>query len=265
MVKLRCPVTINHIHQERSCTYMITYKQLSLADIFTDCQNKFDNDKYEFLSILEQTIDLDEIVPVSFVSHFHAATGRPRRHLLYPMLKALLLQLIFSIPTISLLIVFLKYSQELRDFCGFSKVPDAPLFTRFRQNFEPYIELTFRQMVDFTEPICQLIDSTLSQSLTFDTSGIELFVAENNPKTLNSLIKRLKAFYKDNTDVDPYKMTYSLMPSSAASSPDAKQMYINGHFCYADKFAILTNGLGIVREIVFLNDDFKTAHPELPV
>ena len=83
---------------------MITYKQLSLADIFTDCQNKFDNDKYEFLSILEETIDLDEIVPVSFVSHFHAATGRPRKHLLYPMLKALLLQRIFSIPTISLLL-----------------------------------------------------------------------------------------------------------------------------------------------------------------
>ena len=55
---------------------MITYKQLSLADIFTDCQNKFDNDKYAFLSILDETIDLDEIVPVSFVSHFHAATGR---------------------------------------------------------------------------------------------------------------------------------------------------------------------------------------------
>lgn len=36
-------------------------------------------------------------------------------------------------------------------------------------------------------------------------------------------------------------------------------------FCYADKFGILTNGLGIVRDIVFLDDDFKAAHPELPV
>ena len=91
---------------------MIPYKQLSLKDIFSDCQNKFDNDKSEFLSMLDETINLDEIVPASFVSHFHAATGRPRRHLLYPMMKALLLQLIFSIPTTSLLIVFLKYSQE---------------------------------------------------------------------------------------------------------------------------------------------------------
>lgn len=60
-------------------------------------------------------------------------------------------------------------------------------------------------------------------------------------------------------------MAYGLMPSQAASSPDAKQMYINGHFCYADKFGILTNGLGIVRDIVFFDDDFKAAHPELPV
>lgn len=98
---------------------MITHKQLTLAEIFENCQNKFDNDKYEFLSILEKTINLDEIIPASFISHFHAATGRPRKHLLYPMLRALLLQLIFSIPTTSLLIVFLKYSQELRDFFGY--------------------------------------------------------------------------------------------------------------------------------------------------
>ena len=137
---------------------MITYKQLSLADIFTDCQNKFDNDKYEFLSILEQTVDLDEIVPHSFALHFHASTGRPRKHLLYPMLKALLLQLIFSIPTTSLLIVFLKYSQELRDFCGFDVVPDASKFTRFKQDFLLDLQVMFDHMLDLTEPICQKID-----------------------------------------------------------------------------------------------------------
>ena len=98
---------------------MITHKQLSLADVFEDCQNKFDNDKYQFFSLLDETINLDEIVPVSFITHFHASTGRPRKHQLYPMLKAFLIQRIFSIPTDMLLIVFLKYSQELRDFCGF--------------------------------------------------------------------------------------------------------------------------------------------------
>ena len=120
-------------------------------------------------------------------------------------------------------------------------------------------------MVDFTEPICHKIDASLADILTFDTSSIELYVSENNPKTLNSLIRHLKAYYKDNPDVDPYRMAYGLMPSQAASCPDAKQLYINGHFCYADKFAILTNGLGIVRHIVFPDDDFKNAHPEMPV
>ena len=67
---------------------MIPYKQLTLAEVFEDCQNKFDNDKYQFLSLLDQTINLDEIVPVSFVTHFHASTGRPRKHPLYPMIKA---------------------------------------------------------------------------------------------------------------------------------------------------------------------------------
>ena len=77
---------------------MITHKQITLAEVFEDCQNKFDNDKYQFLSLLDEAINLDEIVPVSFVSHFHAQTGRPRKHQLYPMLRALLLQRIFSIP-----------------------------------------------------------------------------------------------------------------------------------------------------------------------
>ena len=66
---------------------MITHKQLSLAEVFEDCQNKFDNDKYPFLSLFDEAINLDEIVPVSFVTHFHASTGRPQKHQPYPMLK----------------------------------------------------------------------------------------------------------------------------------------------------------------------------------
>ncbi len=49
---------------------MIPYKQLSLADIFQDCQEIFNNDKPAFLSLLENHIDLDEIIPVSFYNHF---------------------------------------------------------------------------------------------------------------------------------------------------------------------------------------------------
>lgn len=247
---------------------MIPYKQLSLADIFSDCQYQFDNDKYKFLELLDQTIDLDEIVPASFVSHFHAATGRPRRHHLYPMLKALLLQLIFSIPTISLLIVFLKYSQELRDFCGFDVVPDASKFTRFKQDFLMDLQSLFDRLVDLTEPICQQIDSEKASMLLFDTSGIEAWVTENNPKYANRIVKQLKAFKKSKKladSYDPYKAAYGSMPPHAAANSAIQQMYINGHFCYAYKFGIITNGLGIVRDLTFYNKDFLTAHPDIVV
>ncbi len=245
---------------------MIPHKQLSLADIFTDCQNKFDNDKYEFLELLENTINLDEIVPASFVSHFHAATGRPRRHQLYPMLKALLLQLIFSIPTVSLLIIFLSFSQELRDFCGFDVVPDASKFTRFKQDFLPDLQSMFDRLVGLTEPICQRIDADKASMALFDTSGIEAWVTENNPKYANRIIKQLKAFQKaHNLDdsYDPYKAAYGSMPSHAAANPAVQQMYINGHFCYAFKFGVITNGPGIVRDITFYNKEFLQAHPDI--
>ncbi|OXE70035.1 ISNCY family transposase [Enterocloster clostridioformis] len=247
---------------------MITYKQLSLKDIFADCQNKFDNDKYAFLELLDNAIDLDQIVPVSFISHFHAATGRPRKHLLYPMLRALLLQLIFSIPTTSLLIVFLKYSQELRDFCGFDVVPDASKFTRFKQDFLPDLQSMFSRLVDLTEPICQKINKEKASMLLFDTSGIEAWVTENNPKYANHIIRQLKAYKKAkglDGSYDPYKAAYGSMPPHAASNPAIQQMYINGHFCYAFKFGILTNGMGIVRDITFYNKDFLASHPDIIV
>lgn len=247
---------------------MITHKQLTLAEIFEDCRESFDNDKYYFLELLDNSINLDEIVPSSFVSHFHASTGRPRKHQLYPMLKALILQRLFSIPTDSLLIVFLKYSQELRDFCGFDVVPDASKFTRFKQDFLPDLQEMFGHMVDLTEPICQSIDPKLASMTIFDTSGIEAWVTENNPKYANRIIKQLKAFKKANSlddSYDPYKAAYGSMPSHAAANPAIQQMYINGHFCYAYKFGIITNGLGIIRDISFFNKDFLSSHPDIVI
>lgn len=59
---------------------MIPYKQLSLNDIFRDCQGKFESDKPAFLSLLEQHIDIDEIIPITFRNHFYASTGRTRKY-----------------------------------------------------------------------------------------------------------------------------------------------------------------------------------------
>ena len=184
------------------------------------------------------------------------------------MLKALLLQRIFSIPTDSLLIIFLKYSQELRDFCGFDVVPDASKFTRSKQDFLSDLQTMFDRMVDLTEPICQKLDPHLASMTIFDTSGIEAWVTEKNPKYANRIIKQLKAFAKAHNfdeNFDPYKAAYGSMPTHAAANPSIQQMYINGHFCYAYKFGMITNGLGIVRDITFYNKDFLNAHPDIIV
>ena len=55
------------------------------------------------------------------------------------------------------------------------------------------------------------------------------------------------------------------MPSHAAANAEIKQLYINGHFCYAYKFGIVTNGLGIIRHIAFYDKNFFEAHPDIKV
>lgn len=45
---------------------IIPCNQLSLADIFSDCQDIYESDKPAFLSLLQSNIDLDEIIPDSF-------------------------------------------------------------------------------------------------------------------------------------------------------------------------------------------------------
>lgn len=267
MVKFKRPNKNHHV-SKRSCILMITYKQLSLTDVFSDCQEIFEENKPEFLTLLESYIDLDEIVSVSFRNHFYASTGRTRKYPLNAMLWALIIQRIFSIPTDKLLLQFLHYSKSLRDFCGFTKVPDASKITRFKQDFLVDIQDTFDRLVDITDPICQKIDAEKAAMLLYDTSGIEAPVTENNPKYTNRIIKQLKWYKKSkklDDSYDPYKAAYGSMPSHAAANRDIKQMYINGHFCYAYKFGIITNGLGIIRDISFYNKDFLDSHPDIEV
>lgn len=155
---------------------MLPQKQLSLAEIYEDCKNYFDTDKPKFLSLLENTINLDELIPLSFVN----------------------------------------------------------------QSIDPY-----------------------KASMTiFDTSGIEAYVTENTPKYTTEIIKQLKAYKKAaglDDSYDPYKAAYGSMPSHASSNKHIKQIYINSHFCYVYKFGIITNGLGIVRDISFsINHFYKS-------
>ena len=245
---------------------MIPYKHLFLADIFSDCQEKFANDKPVFLSLLETHIDIDEIIPISFRNHFYASAGNPRKYPLQAFLCALIIQRIFSIPTDQLLLAFLAYSKPLREFCGFTKVLDASEITRFKQDFLDNLQLVFDQLVDITDPICQAIDSAKADMTIFDSSGNEAFVIKNNPKYAHQIIRQLKAYAKAqgfDKSYAPYNTAYASMPSHASANPEIKQLYINGHFCYVFKFGIVPNGLGIIRHISFYNNDFMPSHPDI--
>ena len=244
---------------------MITYHQMSLEDLFAKTQDFFENDKPQFLKLLESTIDLSELVPSCFRNNYYASTGRPRGYSLTAMLWALIIQKIFSIPTDSLLLTFLEYSKEIREFCGFSRVPDASRITRFKQEFTDELQLFFDSLVDLTEPILQKIDRDKASMAVFDTTGLEAYVMENNPKYANQKIRQLRVWA--NTmglkDFDPYKAAYGSMPTHASSNQEIKQQYLNGHFCYAYKAGILTNGLGIIRAIEFYDNDYFASHPEI--
>lgn len=198
---------------------MIPQKQLSLADIFEDCKDIYESDKPQFLTLLENHIDLDKIIPTSFYKHYYASTGRNRKYPLKAMLWALIIQRLFSIPTDSILLIFLHYSRHLWEFCGFTKVPDASKITRFKQDLLMDLQSVFDNLVNITKSICQDIDGNLASMLLFDTSGIEAYVTENNPKYANRIIKQLKSYAKAHNfddSYDPYKAAYASMPTSVS-------------------------------------------------
>ena len=240
-------------------------EQMSLFDTYKGVTASMEEDKPKLFRLLDEHIDWDTLVPARFYMAFYQNTGRPRKYPLVAFPKSLVLQKIFCYVNDSVLLVTLRHSREMRKFCGFSKVPDAAKLTRFKQDFLPYIMEVFERLVELTEPICREMDAELAGSLIYDTTGIESYVAENNPKFFSSKLRQAKLMAKTNPNTDPYRAVYGLLPDCAAASPAVKQQYINGHFCYAQKAGLLTNGLGIVRHIAFFDDAFKKSHPEIPI
>ena len=88
--------------------------------------------------------------------------------------------------------------------------------------------------------------------LIFDTIGIEPYVAENNPKFLNTKLKEAKKLSKNHPEYNPYMGVYSMLPDISKANAEVKQQYINGHYCYAHKMGAMTNGIGIIRDISVL-------------
>jgi len=240
------------------------YEQMSLFDIYKDVENVRERDMPLLFRLLDELIDWDEIIPFAFYRAFYKQFGRSRAYHLESFLRMLLVQRIFHFTEDSQLLNVLRCSREMRDFCGLHKVPDASKLTRFKQEFCDCLKQVFQRLVELTEPICREMDAELADMLDFDTTGVESYVAENNPKFAMSKERQAKSYAKVNPEFDAEKGRHAFMPQAAESNSEVKYQYIDGHYCYAQKAAVLTNGLGIVRHLDLLDQDFRLRHPELP-
>lgn len=222
--------------------------QMSLFDTYKSVEERLENDKPELFKLLDEHLDWDELIPNTFYHAFYRRFGRNRKYDLESFMKSLFLQRIFHYVEDTQLLNTLRFSYEMRDYCGFDKVPDAAKLTRFKQDFCAHIRDVFERLVDLTEPICREMDKALADLLIFDTTGIESYVAENNPKYPNTKAGNM----------------IEISHGAAASNPQVKLQYINGHMCYAQRAAVVANGLGIVRRLELFDEDFRERHPEVP-
>ncbi len=227
---------------------MPKHKQISLCDLYEEFQQATSTNK---LRMLTDYVDIEEIIPFEVRLAYYKSTGRPP-YSLASMLSALIVQKIFSVPTVELLVTFLELSEPLRDFCGFTKsVPDPATFSRFKDKIGPEeLKKILDRLVELTESYLKELDPFLASLLVLDTTGLEVPVRENNPKFFYSLKNQVEKGAPEKPENEIYAMTLMKMPKCAKAEPRAKLMYTNGHFAYAYTGAILTNGFGLVRNVM---------------
>jgi len=186
---------------------------MSLGDIYSELRDMFERDKCKFFDLLTEHIDWDKYIPTQFYNAYYANLGRDREYSLVSMICFFVVKAVFGFVQDNLLLNVLRYSTELREYIGFDRrIPDAAQISRFRIEFVDYIQLLLDKLVDVTEPICRAIDPKLAACLNYDTSGVESYVEENNPKFFNSKLRQAKNMAKNNPGVNPYALVYGLLP-----------------------------------------------------
>lgn len=73
----------------------IKYHQISLNEVFSDCQTKLIEEAPSFFQLLSEHFDLDTFIPPEFVSAFYLSVGRTLLYPLHGFLSAFILQKIF--------------------------------------------------------------------------------------------------------------------------------------------------------------------------
>jgi hypothetical protein len=99
--------------------------QMSLFDTYCQVSGSQQENQPEFFRLLSEHIDWDAIIPARFYFAFYQRFGRKRKYQLESFIKALVLQNVLGYIEDTQLLNTLRHSKEMRDFCGFTNVPDA--------------------------------------------------------------------------------------------------------------------------------------------
>lgn len=258
------------------------FEQTSLLDLYSDLSKLSYEKPHAFLSLLNDHFNLSDFIPETFHAKYYSWLGRDRSISLESTLAALLIMHFLRIPTTILLCTFLSFSPELREYCLLDKVPDESHFSRFRTQFSEEIHSLLLSLASHATTVCANISDSLPEKhplkdahkkLIYDTSGVKPRVKENNPKFIQSEIRRFKTLAKvtGNEELNPYAAAHANMPKEAQANPNIKLDYLNGHFGYFYKFGALVNGFGVPLDIQFydrpelqsaLPDTIDLSHPE---
>jgi len=253
------------------------YEQLSLIEQIKDI-NEFPNrNPVKFLELLEKHTDLPALIPQSFYQAYYASKTNRRGYKLESLLAILLLMHFFKFSSVGNFTTLLLLAPKVQKFCRLGDdVPDDSVLSKFKTLFENELKLFFENLsllvIDIFAGYNESLpdDSPhkgLNEIIIKDTSGLKPKVKENNPKTLESEVKRQTNYLKylqsqgKGEGFNVYKAAFANMPKHAYANEAVRLGYANGHFGYFYKFGIITNGFGIPLHIDFMDKDFYDKLP----
>jgi len=249
------------------------FEQMSFTEQIKEVNNLTSRNPLTFLQLLKEHIDLPTLIPQSFYNAYYSSKTNNREYPLESILAVSLLMHFFNFASASNFITLLYLSPIVREFCRLpdGRVPDDSVISKFKTTFVNELKLFFENlslevMNIFTEFNASLPDDSplkgLSETAIYDTTGLKPKVKENNPKTVETEIKRQCNFKKyleskgTGEDFNPYAAAYKNLPKQAFANEAIKLGYSNGHYGYFYKFGTLTNGFGIPLHIHFLDKPF---------
>ena len=256
--------------------------QLDFIEQFKQVKKFPNRDPVKFIKLMEKHIDLQTLIPQSFYKAYYASNTNKREFQLESILAVLLLMQFFKFANVGNFVTLLLFAPTIRSFCKLDdKVPDESVLSKFKILFENEIKLFFEVLSLRVVEIFDEFDDSLSDNdprkglheiLVNDTSGLKPKVKENNPKILETEVKRQSRLQKHFESIDKekaktfdvYKAAFANMPKHASANEAIRLGYANGHFGYFYKFGILTNGFGIPLHIYFPDKDFYSKLPIEP-